>query len=423
MTPGFVFLFGADLWRFALKAVTALVVLLLVLALSGLAAVSSVFGWMDDSAVVGEPTEYVVAAIGDIPAEYLAAYRAAGARHGVAWPVIAAIGWEESRHGQYGEKVDGCIVGPPIARVEGTPDHRARGPLQFLQSSWDRFGEDGNGDTRSDPCDIADAAFGAAHHVRDALGTRPIDYVRAVYAYNHSDTYVARVLATAHAYGWNNSLTAAAAGGDWYRYQGEQSSFDPFGNESSNCGPASVAMAIAWATGLHLPVREIRQIIGTNGYTTTDQLGGALTQWGVRHERSVSNAADIRAALTRGNIAIVGLAMGAVSPGRDIEGASADPGLRTGSYTASSMMHFIVVKGITPDGTHFIVHDPNVWGRSPSPQYWYSDGSAKGKDRLYRMNEVEAGMRLFSAHPGSRGIELLGAITVPSSTNAKAARR
>ena len=416
MTPDLVFLFGTSLWRFALKAVAALLVLLLVLALTGLAAVSSVFGWMDDATEPGEPTEYVAAAVGDIPAEYLAAYRAAGERHEVAWQVIAAIGWEETRHGGYGEVVEGCIIGPPIPRFVGTPDYRARGPMQFLASSWERFGEDGDGNRRSDPCGIGDAPFGTARHLKDAPGTRPIDYVRAVYAYNHSDTYVARVLATAHSYGWNSLSAAAPAGGDWYRYQGEQSSFDTFGNQSSNCGPASVAMAIEWATGLHLPVGAIRSFIGTNGYTTMDQLSDALTHWGVRYSRSVGDTAGVRAVLARGNIAIVGLDMGAITAGRDVDGSSKDPGLRTGSYLTTSVRHFIVVKGVTPDGTHFVVHDPNVWGRPPSPRYWYSDGTSKGHDRLYRVDEVEAGMRLFNSHPGSRGAELLGAVTVPGSS-------
>jgi hypothetical protein len=415
VTPELVFLFGSSLWRFALKVVTALVMLLLVLALTGLAAVSSVFGWMDDTTEPGEPTEHVVAAVGDIPADYLAAYRAAGEKHEVAWQVIAAIGWEETRHGRYGEVAEGCILGPPIPRFQGTPDYRARGPMQFLVSSWERFGEDGDGDGGSHPCAIGDAPFGTARHLKDAPGTRPIDYARAVYAYNQSDHYVARVLATAHSYGWNNPVAAASAGGDWYRYQGEQSSFDPFGNESSNCGPASVAMAIRWATGLHLPVRSIRTFIGTNGYTTMDQLSDALTHWGVRHSHSIGDTADIRATLARGNIAIVGLDMRVVAAGRDIDGASADPSLRTGSYITTSVRHFIVVKGVTPDGSHFVVHDPNVWGLPPSPRYWYSDGSSKGEDRLYRVDEVEAGMEIFSSYPGGRGVELLGAVTVPVS--------
>ena len=54
MTPGLVFLLVTGLPRLVLKILAALVVLLLVLILTGLAAVTSVFGWMDPGS---EPPE------------------------------------------------------------------------------------------------------------------------------------------------------------------------------------------------------------------------------------------------------------------------------------------------------------------------------------------------------------------------------
>ncbi len=406
------YVLNTSLWRFAFRVVAAFTVLLLGLLLSATAALISVFGWMSGDPGAGEPTEYVVAAVGEIPPEYLAAYQAAGERHGVAWHVIAAIGWEETRHGTYGEVLDGCIVGPAIERLGGI---RAKGPMQFLDSSWELFGEDGNGDGASDPCDIRDAPFGTARHLKGSPGGQPIDYARAVYAYNHSHNYVARVLNTAHSYGWINPVMAAPSSADWYRYQGEASSFDAWGNEGSNCGPASVAMAIKWVTGLDLPVRDIRGYLGENGVTTLDQLTRLLTHWGVRYRYSIADAEDIKAVLARGNVALVGLSMSAISPGADFEGASASPQLRTGRYSDFAGLHWLLVKGTTPDGRYFIVHDPNVWGRPDNHRYWYSDGSPKGKDRLYRVDEVNLGMLLFSSHPGSRAVEVLGAVAVPGS--------
>lgn len=408
------YLLSTSLWRLALRVVAAFTVLLLVLLLAATAALISMFGWMSGDSGWGEPTEYVVAAVGEIPPEYLAAYQAAGDRHGVAWQVIAAIGWEETRHGTYGEVVDGCILGPAIHRLGRI---RAKGPMQFLDSSWQLFGEDGNGDGASDPCEIGDAPFGTARHLKAAPGGEPIDYAKAVYAYNHSHNYVARVLNTAHSYGWNRPAVADPSGGDWYRYQGEASSFDAWGNEGSNCGPASVAMAIEWVTGLHLPVREVRGYLGENGATTLDQLARLLSHWGVRYRYTIADAEDIKAVLARGNVTLIGLSMSAINPGADIEGTSTSPALRTGRYSDFAGMHWLLVKGITPDGRHFIVHDPNVWGRPGNHRYWYSDGSPKGKDRLYRVDEVNQGMMLFSSHPGSRAIEVLGAVTVPGSSS------
>ncbi len=174
-------------------------------------------------------------------------------------------------------------------------------------------------------------------------------------------------------------------------------------------------MAIQWVTGLHLPVREIRGYLGENGATTLDQLTRLFNHWGVRYRHSIADAEDIKGVLGRGNVALVGLSMSAVSRGADYEGASTSPRLRTGRYSAFAGMHWLLVKGITPDGRYFIVHDPNVWGEPGNHRYWYSDSSPKGRDRLYRVDEVNAGMMLFSSHPGSRAVEVLGAVAVPRS--------
>jgi hypothetical protein len=194
--------------------------------------------------------------------------------------------------------------------------------------------------------------------------------------------------------------------GEWYRYQGETSSYDAFGNETSNCGPSTVAMAIKWRTGTNVPIRNIRSYIGTNGYTSIGDLQGALANWGVASRRTVAGTADIPAALHRGSIVIIGVDMSVLSLGRDANGAGRSPSVRLEKYITTNVMHFIVVKGVARDGRHLIIHDPNVWGDPTSARYWYSDGTAKGRDRLYTTAELNVAMMRFTSYPGNRALEV-----------------
>ena len=97
-------------------------------------------------------------------------YREAQRRFGVGWPVLAAVNFVESAFGRLrNESVAG-----------------ARGPMQFIPSTWDAYGM--GGDVR----DPHDAILGAANYLH-ASGA-PGDYAGALYAYNPSAAYVAAVL-------------------------------------------------------------------------------------------------------------------------------------------------------------------------------------------------------------------------------------
>jgi len=97
-------------------------------------------------------------------------YREAQRRFGVGWPVLAAVNFVESAFGRLrSESVAG-----------------ARGPMQFIPSTWEAYGM--GGDVR----DPHDAIIGAANYLH-ASGA-PGDYQRALYAYNPSPAYVAAVL-------------------------------------------------------------------------------------------------------------------------------------------------------------------------------------------------------------------------------------
>jgi membrane-bound lytic murein transglycosylase B len=106
-------------------------------------------------------------------AELLAAYHNAEAELGVPWSYLAAINVVETRTG----------------RIRGSSLAGARGPMQFLPSTWRRYGA--GGDIES----VHDAVLAAARLLR-ANGA-PADMAGALYAYNHSPLYVRAVTAYA----------------------------------------------------------------------------------------------------------------------------------------------------------------------------------------------------------------------------------
>lgn len=165
-----------------------------------------------------------------IPSTALQAYLEAAAREarlrpscGIPWSLIAAIGRVESDHNRFDGGVllpDGLATRPVIgialdghgtALIRDTDggaldgdtvyDH-AVGPMQFIPSTWARFGVDGNGDGVADPFNIFDAAATAADYLCIAGGDLRTEagQARAVLAYNHSDVYVADVLDLERAY-------------------------------------------------------------------------------------------------------------------------------------------------------------------------------------------------------------------------------
>jgi membrane-bound lytic murein transglycosylase B len=128
------------------------------------------------------------AAVADIPAGYLQLYRQAGARCRIPWPVLAAVGKVESDHGR-----------SPLPGVRsGSNWAGACGPMQLgcvpgskAGNAWARYGH-------GRPHDPAQAIPAAARYLVDHGAHRDLN--RAIYAYNHSWSYVARVKQLARRY-------------------------------------------------------------------------------------------------------------------------------------------------------------------------------------------------------------------------------
>src|SRR6201999_683294 len=68
----------------------------------------------------------------------------------------------------------------------------AEGPMAFLPSTFEEWGVDGDGDGVKDIFDAADAIYSAANYLHDSGA--PGDWQGAVFAYNHADWSVAKVL-------------------------------------------------------------------------------------------------------------------------------------------------------------------------------------------------------------------------------------
>jgi membrane-bound lytic murein transglycosylase B len=105
--------------------------------------------------------------------QLLAAYRTAQAKLAVPWEYLAAIHLVETRTG----------------RIRGTSSAGAQGPMQFLPSTWTRYGHGGDIQATGD-------AVLAAARLLGAIGA-PTDMAAALYAYNPSRRYVRAVSAYA----------------------------------------------------------------------------------------------------------------------------------------------------------------------------------------------------------------------------------
>ena len=109
-------------------------------------------------------------------------WQAAGNAYGIPWEVLAGINKVETNFGQN--------LGPSSAGAIGW--------MQFMPSTWARWGVDANGDGVADPNNPTDAIFSAARYLAGCGGQ--FDIARAVYCYNHASSYVNEVLGLASLY-------------------------------------------------------------------------------------------------------------------------------------------------------------------------------------------------------------------------------
>ena len=124
--------------------------------------------------------------------ELLGVWKSAGEAYSVPWNVLAAINKIESNFGRN--------MGPSSAGAIGW--------MQFMPSTWLRWGADANGDGIADPWNPVDAIYSAARYLAASGAAR--DLRQAVFAYNHATWYVNDVLSLAQLY--DSSGAAGPAG-------------------------------------------------------------------------------------------------------------------------------------------------------------------------------------------------------------------
>lgn len=143
---------------------------------------------------------------------------------GLGWNTLAGIGLVESEHGTiHGSHIDEDgvarpgIIGIPLTGesslairdsddglLDGDSEwDRAVGPMQFIPTTWDEWGADGDGDGIRDPQNIDDSALAAARYLCFAGGdlTEAENWIAAIHAYNPSVEYNNRVADAAQHYG------------------------------------------------------------------------------------------------------------------------------------------------------------------------------------------------------------------------------
>ena len=160
----------------------------------------------------------------DVPEEMGQLYADASFRFGIPAPILAAVGKIECDHNRLidGPSAAGAGSADPAERSPdpdaAEPFRRrrcdrpneagAQGPMQFLPSTFARWSW-ASGSERPSIIDPTDAVFAAAAKLHaDGVVADP---VTALWAYNHSYSYVADVLAWAVVYGWRPPTQAPLA--------------------------------------------------------------------------------------------------------------------------------------------------------------------------------------------------------------------
>lgn len=126
---------------------------------------------------------------------YAAYFKTAEQRYQVPWYLLAAISWDEMRHGS----------NPGTWKINYAG---AYGPMQFLSETWKRAGVDGDDDGRISWDSVGDQIHSAANLlVMSGFKEGAAGVVRALRAYNDVEWYVNDILFYAEKYAGGGAIT------------------------------------------------------------------------------------------------------------------------------------------------------------------------------------------------------------------------
>ena len=196
----------------SIQVTAAVAAALVMLAAAFLGAGAGILG-QAASACQAQPAASSAAAA--IPAAYLAGYHKAGARYGIPWTVLAGIGEAESGHGRSnapgvhsGANPAGA-AGPMQFGIGGLAGNTWGGaPVHPASEHAGGYGIDGDHDGTVNVYDPGDAIPSAAAFLQ-ANGA-PANIQAALFAWNHSGSYVTDVLDQAARYAAGGTRVLAA---------------------------------------------------------------------------------------------------------------------------------------------------------------------------------------------------------------------
>jgi len=212
--------------------------------------------------------------------QLVALWQSAGSSYSIPWEVLASINKIESNFGRN--------MGPSSAGAVGW--------MQFMPSTWDRWGLDANGDGVADPWNAEDAIYAAARYLAAAGGAEDIS--RAVLAYNHAQWYVDEVLQLAH--------TFAGGGADaTYQLDRIQVSLGSFQKDVAKANRQLTAALRAQRALTKAERRWQKRADAAQLLSRQLDLQKTATQLGVRANAAEARVAASRAELQRSAAALV----------------------------------------------------------------------------------------------------------------------